>query len=97
MAYITVNEFVGGTKDQYEAAVAALFPPDGPPSGQTRHYAGPSSNGWVVIAVWDSKELWEAFRDDTLIPGLKDPSPGGVEKPVPLIQFEVDVEIEVGD
>ena len=69
-----------------------LYPPGGLPAGQTHHYAGPSASGWIVVAVWDSKELWEVFRDETLIPGLRGPSLGGLEKPVPLLQFEVEVE-----
>ena len=44
---------------------------DGLPAGQTRHYAGPSANGWVVVAVWESKEIWEKFRDETLLPAVQ--------------------------
>jgi len=54
MAYVIVNEYEGGTREQYDATVAVVHPPDGLPAGQSHHYAGPSAGGWVVIAVWDS-------------------------------------------
>ena len=63
MAYVIVNDFEGGTKEQYDATTVVVHPPGGLPAGQTHHYAGPSANGWVVVAVWESKEIWERFRD----------------------------------
>ena len=47
--------------------MAAVHPgPDKLPDGQIFHAAGESSGGWTIIAVHESKESWEAFRDNVL-------------------------------
>ena len=34
-------------------------------------FAGTTSAGFRVIEVWDSREAWEAFRDDCLRPTMR--------------------------
>ena len=59
MAYGIVHQFPGGTKEQYEASIAAVHPSDGSlPEGQIFHAAGPSADGWTIIAIHDSQESW---------------------------------------
>lgn len=71
MAYTIVHHFAGGTKEQYEAVLAAVHPARNVlPKGQVFHAAGPSAGGWTIVAVHDSKESWELFRDGTLRPAL---------------------------
>jgi hypothetical protein len=78
MAYGVVHNFPGGTKEQYEASIAAVHPgPDQLPDGQIFHAAGPSSDGWTVIAVHESRESWERFRDGTLLPAMRNGIEGG--------------------
>ncbi|GAA1648398.1 hypothetical protein [Georgenia ruanii] len=78
MAYGIVHHFPGGTKEQYEASIAAVHPgPDQLPDGQIFHAAGPSSGGWTVMAVHDSQESWERFRDDILLPAMRKGIAGG--------------------
>jgi hypothetical protein len=82
MAYGIVHHFPGGTKEQYEASLAAVHPSDGSlPDGQIFHAAGPSDGGWTVMAVHDSKESWERFRDDVLMPQLQAGIDGGFTTP----------------
>jgi hypothetical protein len=46
MAYGIVHYFPGGTKEQYEASIAAVHPSEGRlPEGQIFHAAGPSTGG----------------------------------------------------
>ena len=66
MAYGIIHFFPGGTQDQYEKSVAEVHPPSGLPEGQTFHAAGSSEGGWTIVAIHDSKEGWEKFRDETL-------------------------------
>jgi hypothetical protein len=67
MAYGIVHRFPGGTKEQYEASIAAVHPSDGSlPEGQIFHAAGPSGDGWTIIAIHESQESWERFRDEKL-------------------------------
>jgi hypothetical protein len=91
MAYVIVNDFDGGTRQQYDAVVEVVHPPDGLPAGQTHHYAGPSPSGWVVVAVWDSKDVWDKFRDETLLPGLEKLGDSGLPGPPKITEFEVEV------
>jgi hypothetical protein len=78
MAYGVVHEFAGGTADQYAASIAAVHPADGSlPTGQTFHAAGPSADGWIIVAVHDSQESWESFRDGTLVPAMQAGIEGG--------------------
>ena len=90
MAYGIVHHFPGGTKDQYEASIRAVHPDrNGIPKGQVYHAAGPSDGGWTIIAVHDSKESWEKFRDGTLMPRMQQGIKGGFATPPQETTFEV--------
>jgi len=89
MAYAIVHHFPGGTKEQYETTLAAVHASGGLPAGQTFHAAGPTQTGWTIMAVHDSKESWERFRDQTLMPLMKQGIPGGFLGPPPETAFEV--------
>ena len=90
MAYAIVHHFPGGTKEQYEASIAAVHPGEGRlPEGQTFHAAGPSDGGWTILAVHDSKESWERFRDGVLVPRMRQGITGGF--PTPPQETAVDV------
>src|SRR5262245_44188840 len=78
MAYGVVHYFPGGTKQQYEASLTALHPNrHSLPKGQIFHAAGASAGGWTIVAIHDSKESWERFRDDILMPRLREGIKGG--------------------
>lgn len=80
--YGVVHFFPGGTKEQYEASIAAVHPGEGLlPDGQTFHAAGPSTGGWTIMAVHESKESWEKFRDGILMPRMQAGIVGGFESP----------------
>ena len=82
MAYGIVHHFPGGTKENYEASIAAVHPSDGSlPEGQVFHAAGPSADGWTILAVHESKESWERFRDGTLVPRMQQGIDGGFPTP----------------
>lgn len=77
-AYGVVHFFPGGTKEQYEASIAAVHPGEGQmPEGQVFHAAGASAGGWTIMAVHDSKESWETFRNEILIPRMQAGIEGG--------------------
>jgi len=81
MAYGVVHFFPGGTREQYEASIAAVHPADGLPAGQVFHAAGSSPGGWTIMAVHDSKESWEHFRDSILMPRMQEGIDGGFTSP----------------
>ena len=85
-----IHQFVCGTEDQYRASLAAVHRSDGSlPDGQLFHVAGPSGDGWVSVAIHDSKESWESFRDKVLMPKLREGVPGGFTTPPQEQAFEV--------
>jgi len=90
VAFGIIHHFPGGTKEQYEASIAAVHPSrEALPKGQIFHAAGPSGDGWTIMAVHESRSSWEAFRDDILLPRLQAGIPGGFENPPQ--ETEVDV------
>ena len=62
---------------------------DSLPEGQLFHAAGQSAGGWTVIAVHDSKESWERFRDTILMPRMKQGISGGFTTPPQETTFDV--------
>lgn len=96
MAYGVVHKFAGGTKEQYEASIAAVHPSDGSlPEGQLFHAAGPAvdGTGWTIVAIHDSKESWERFRDGILMPKMSAGIEGGFTSPPEQTEFEVDTQV----
>ena len=89
MAFAIVHHFPGGTKENYDASIAAVHPASGLPDGQIFHAAGPSAGGWTIIAVHESKQSWERFRDDILMPRMQAGIEGGFASPPH--ETEVDV------
>ena len=90
MAYGIVHFFPGGTKEQYEASIGAVHPDRRTlPKGQTFHAAGASAGGWTIVAIHESKESWERFRDGTLMPKMQAGITGGF--PTPPEETAIDV------
>ena len=90
MAYGVVHQFEGGTKEQYDASIAAAHPRDGSlPEGQLFHAAGPSADGWTIIAIHDSQESWDRFNDDVLTPLMAQGIEGGFTAAPQETTFEV--------
>jgi len=77
MAYLITHFWPGATEDQYNATVAVVHPPGGLPEGQSYHAAGPTEGGFLIAAVWDSKERAERFVQEELIASM--PIEGGFE------------------
>jgi hypothetical protein len=94
MAYGVVHQFAGGTEEQYEASIAVVHPSDGSlPEGQLFHAAGPSADGWTIVAIHDSRESWERFRDGTLMPHMQAGIDGGFAGPPQETTFEVHTQV----
>jgi hypothetical protein len=78
MPYGVIHFFPGGTKEQYERSIAGVHPgPTELPEGQIFHAAGPSEGGWTIMAVHDTQESWEQFRDGVLMPKMQAGIEGG--------------------
>jgi hypothetical protein len=60
-------DFPGGREEQYDAIrrrgdAGGATPPD----GLVLHVSGPTADGWRVIAVWDTREAFDAFASGPL-------------------------------
>src|SRR5947209_19377590 len=88
MGYVVVHQFPGGTEEQYNASKAAVHPSDGLPDGQLLHLAGPSGDGWTIVAVHESKQGWETFRTE-LMSKMSKGIDGGFTSPPQETGFEV--------
>jgi hypothetical protein len=71
MAFLITHFFEGGTEAQYRVILDAAHPGGQLPAGQTYHAAGPTQGGWLIAAVWDSRESFDRFTNDTLVPVLQ--------------------------
>ncbi len=75
MAFLLTHFWPSGTEAQYRATLAAVHPADRLPEGQIYHAAGPTDGGFLVTAVWDTKEHNDRFVSGTLMPAM--PVEGG--------------------
>lgn len=82
MKYGITHFFPGGTKAQYEAIMTAMNGKLGViPNGQLFHAAGPTTGGWQIVAVQESKESWNQFMKDIFVPLVTKGIPGGFTSP----------------
>jgi len=89
--YGVMHFFPGGTKHQYEASLAAVHPGKNKlPAGQIFHVAGPTDGGYLIVAVHESRESWETFRDQILRPRMQQGIKGGFQGPPRETVFEVE-------
>jgi hypothetical protein len=83
MAVVIVNEIEGGNQEFYESVNPKVMPDGQLPEGCQVHIAGPIENGWRVISVWDSDEQFQQFRNEKLIPAMREA--GGEARIAPSI------------
>jgi hypothetical protein len=76
MAVVIVNEMEGGTQEMYDEVNPKVMPGGNLPDGCQLHIASPMENGWRVITVWESEDRFQQFRDEKLIPALKEAGEG---------------------
>lgn len=61
MAIGLVFNAVGVTQAQYDQVLNELHPDKKPPAGMLYHVAGPTTEGWRVVEVWDSQEAADSY------------------------------------
>ena len=67
MAYAFVQDIAASWPD-YERVTAKTVQPA--PPGLILHLAGPTEEGFRIIAVWENEAAWERFRIDRLAPAI---------------------------
>jgi hypothetical protein len=58
VSYVVVED-VAASWEQYQRFADALAGP--PPAGLIVHAAGPTEEGFRIVAVWKSEEAWRRF------------------------------------
>jgi hypothetical protein len=56
----------------YEAVTGKVMSGDQLPDGCELHIAGPVEQGWRVITVWESREQFDRFREEKLLPAIRE-------------------------
>ena len=60
MSYVVVED-VAASWEQYQRFADALAGPA--PAGLVVHAAGPTDEGFRIVAVWESEEAWQRFTE----------------------------------
>ena len=73
---VAVNfEIPGGTQEQYEEvsrrAFGSAHGPSEPIPGLIIHTAGATGDGWRVFDVWESKDAFMSFMEETMMPATE--------------------------
>jgi hypothetical protein len=78
---LVIGNVSGMTAEEDQEALKALGISDTPAEGSRIRMAGPTDGGWRIVSLWDSQEAFDRFRDERLMPMLK-------EAGRPAAQFE---------
>jgi hypothetical protein len=82
-------KFAGGTQENYDAAHRVMEIDTDPPKGMIVHSAGPVEDGWGVIDFWESREAFDAFVQERLMPRLQGLGDKGFSSPPDVKEFPV--------
>ena len=79
MAYLLTHFWPAGTEEQYRATLAAVTQAAGGRRPELLHAAGPTEGGFLIAAIYDSKETADAFVRDSIVSIM--PIEGGLVGP----------------
>jgi hypothetical protein len=69
---IRVTDFPEGVGTQmYDGVNAEMDIEANPPEGMIFHSAGEVDGKWTITDVWESREAYDRFRDERLMPAIK--------------------------
>jgi hypothetical protein len=91
MAIAVIATTPGMTPELYDESQRLMGLEGALPPGCTQHIAGPSPEGWRVVAAWDSHEALDSFLTGTLVPTLS--GLGVAPPPVPPVIYPLHTQI----
>jgi heme-degrading monooxygenase HmoA len=71
MAILMRAEVSGQTQQGYQEVFDALRPLYAGARGFVAHFSYPIEGGWCVVDVWDSREQFESFFGQNVVPRLQ--------------------------
>jgi hypothetical protein len=72
MSVVVSAVSTGLNAEMYEALTTRVMPADQLPAGCELHIGGPVEQGWRVITVWETREAFDRFREDSLLPAIRE-------------------------
>jgi hypothetical protein len=82
-------KFEGGTQEQYEAVNAHVNVEENLPVGLIFHAAGPIDDGWGVLDFWESREYFDRFFADRIVPAIEELGDRAPQGPPEIKEFPV--------
>jgi hypothetical protein len=82
-------KFSGGTQENYDRAHALMEIDTDPPQGMIVHASGPVDGGWGVIDFWESRDAFDSFVAERLMPRLQSLGDEGFPGPPDVKEFPV--------
>ena len=82
-------KFVGVTAEQFDQVHAAVDPHNDRPDGMIFHSSGPIEGGWGVIDFWESRQAFDSFVGERLMPRLQGLGDRGFPGPPDVKEFPV--------
>jgi hypothetical protein len=71
MPWAQIQTATEATWQDYETVSNAIGADDDPPAGLIVHAAGEVDGKWRSVAVWESEEAYERFRDERVFPAVR--------------------------
>ena len=71
MAFVAVLDINELTIEEYDSIIASMGVESRPASGIYLHIAAPMEGGLRIIELWDSKEGFEQFIQERMLPAAK--------------------------
>jgi hypothetical protein len=75
MAIGVFLDIPGGTQEQYEEINQKAFGdpagPSEPLDGLIIHTAGATSDGWRIFDVWESRDAFDRFNNEIIMPAIE--------------------------
>ena len=89
MAFARLAVFPGGTEEQHRALVDALGDAQLNPAGRILFAAGPTTDGWQVLQVWENRDELERWVQDNLGPAFATVGNNGYPSPPKITDLEL--------
>ena len=71
MAWALIQNSQQATWDDYERVSQAVGAEENPPEGLIVQAAGEENGKWRMVDVWESQAAYERFRDERLLPAVR--------------------------
>lgn len=91
MSIIVIATTPGMTAELYDLSQQKMQLVGALPTGCSAHIAGPSPDGWRVVAVWESAEALQRFTTEKLRPALAEL--GVAAPPAPPVTYPLHAQI----